>query len=71
MATKIKSAESLEELELNKLLKYLSQNEHWVYYLLVRVGVSTALRFSDLFRIKWGDVLCKKILSIADRKLVN
>jgi integrase len=68
MATKIKSAESLEEHELNKLLKYLSQNEHWVYYLIVRLGVSTALRFSDLSRIKWTEVLSKQTLLIAEKK---
>ena len=69
MTTKIKSAESLEELELNKLLKYLSENEHWVYYLLVRLGVSTALRFSDLSRIKWIYVLGKKSLVISEKKI--
>jgi integrase len=68
MTTKIKSAESLEEHELNKLLKYLSQNEHWVYYLVVRLGVSTALRFSDLSRIKWSDVLGKKTLILNEKK---
>jgi integrase len=68
MTTKIKSAESLEEHELNKLLKYLSQNEHWVYYLVVRLGVSTALRFSDLSRIKWGDVLGKHTLVMTEKK---
>ena len=68
MVTKIKSAESLEEHELNKLLKYLAQNEHWVYYLVVRLGVSTALRFSDLSRIKWNDVLGKKTLVICEKK---
>ena len=68
MVNKIKSAESLEEHELNKLLKYLSQNEHWVYYLIVRLGVSTALRFSDLSRIKWSEVLGKQTLLIAEKK---
>jgi integrase len=68
MTTKIKSAESLEEHELNKLLKYLSQNELWVYYILVRLGVSTALRFSDLSRIKWSDVLSKQSLIITEKK---
>ena len=68
MTTKIKSAESLEEHELNKLLKYLSQNEHWIYYLLVRLGVSTALRYSDLSRIKWSDILGKQTLVLTEKK---
>ena len=62
MTTKIKSAEHLEELELNKLLKYLNNYEHWTYYLLVRLGVSTALRYSDLSQVKWKDVLKKHTL---------
>ena len=52
LTTKIKSAEHLEEHELNKILKHLSKNEEWLYYLIVRLGVSTALRFSDLSQIK-------------------
>ena len=62
--TKIKSAEHLEEHELNKLLKYLSKNENWMYYTIVRLGVSTALRFSDLSKIRWSDILQKEALII-------
>jgi integrase len=68
MTTKIKSSEHLEELELNKLLKYLYQNELWVYYIMVRLGVSTALRYSDLSRIKWVDVLNKQVLIVKEKK---
>ena len=68
MTTKLKSAEHLEELELNKLLKYLYQNELWVYYILVRLGVSTALRYSDLSRIRWVDVLNKQTLTLKEKK---
>ena len=68
MTKKLKSAEHLEEIELNKLLKYLYQNELWVYYILVRLGVSTALRYSDLSRIRWVDVLNKNILTVREKK---
>ena len=68
MTTKLKSAEHLEEQELNKLLKYLYQNELWLYYILVRLGVSTALRYSDLSRIRWMDVLSKQTLILKEKK---
>jgi len=68
MTTKIKSAEHLEEFEVNKLLKYLLQNEIWTYYILVRLGISTALRYSDLSQIKWKDILGKEKLTIKEKK---
>jgi integrase len=68
MPTLIKSAEHLEEQELNRLLKYLYQKELWRYYILVRLGVSTALRYSDLSRIKWLEVLNKKTFEIKETK---
>lgn len=68
MTTKLKSAEHLEEQELNKLLKYLHQNQLWTYYLLVRLGVSTALRYSDLSRITWEMVLNRDVLLLREKK---
>ena len=68
MNTKLKSAEHLEELELNKLLKYLAQKELWTYYVLVRLGVSTALRYGDLSRVTWADVLGKPSLVLREQK---
>lgn len=68
MTTQIKSAQHLEEQELNRLLKYLYQNKLWTYYLLVRLGVSTALRFSDLSRITWQMILNQKRLIIQEKK---
>ena len=68
MKPKLKSAEHLDEQELNKLLKYLYANKLWTYYLMVRVGVSTALRFSDLSRICWTDILNKEDITIKEKK---
>ncbi len=68
MTTKSKTSEHLEEQELNKLLKYLYQNEEWTYYLFVRLGVSTALRYSDLSKITWSQVLNQKKLTIREKK---
>lgn len=68
MTTKLKSAEHLEEIEVNKLLKYLYQKQIWVYYILVRLGISTALRYSDLSQITWKDLLGKDLLTIREKK---
>ena len=68
MAIKLKSAEHLEEIEVNKLLKYLYQNELWKYYLLVRLGISTALRYSDLSQITWKDILGRNKMTIKEKK---
>jgi integrase len=68
MTTNIKAAQHLDEQELNKLLKYLSKNQLWTYYIMVRLGVSTALRFSDLSNLTWGDVLLKKKITIKEKK---
>jgi integrase len=68
MSTKLKSAEHLEEIEVNKLLKYLQQNKHWTYYILVRLGISTALRYSDLSQITWQDLLKRNYLTIREKK---
>jgi len=57
MTMKLKSAEHLDENEVNKLLKYLQQKRLWTYYLLVRLGISTALRYSDLSKITWRQLL--------------
>jgi integrase len=68
VTTKLKSAEHLEEIEVNKLLKHLQQNQHWTYYILVRLGISTALRYSDLSQITWKDLLKSNYLTIKEKK---
>lgn len=68
MTTKIKAAQHLDEQELNKLLKFFSKNQLWTYYIMVRLGVSTALRFSDLSSLTWGDVLHKEKITIKEKK---
>lgn len=68
MTLNSKTSEHLEEHELNKLLKYLYQNEEWTYYLYVRLGVSTALRYSDLSKITWSMVLQQEQLIIKEKK---
>jgi integrase len=68
MTTKLKSAEHLEEFEVNKLLKYLHQNKLWTYYILVRLGISTALRYSDLSQITWIDLINRDKITVKEKK---
>ena len=68
MSTKLNFAEHLEELEINKLLKYHQQNQLWNYYILVRLGISTAIKYSDLSQHSWLDVLGKPKLIIWGKK---
>jgi integrase len=68
MTTKLKSAEHLEEIEVNKLLKFLQQNQLWTYYILVRLGISTALRYSDLSQLTWKDLLGRNKIIIKEKK---
>jgi integrase len=68
-AHKIKSAEHLEDGELNKLLRFLQQKKFWTYYLLVRLGISTALRYSDLSKITWRQLLSGvSVLTVVEEK---
>lgn len=54
--------------EVNKLLRYLSTNNLWKYYLLVKVGIKTGLRYSDLQKIRWYDLLKKETITIEEKK---
>lgn len=62
------TADYLTPDELNKLLKYLAQNEKWLYYLIVKFGVSTALRFSDLSSLTWSDIYSNDQIDIKEKK---
>jgi integrase len=68
MKPRVIAAEHLEESEINRILKYLQKRGKWKYYILIRLGISTALRYSDLSRIKWSDVLSKDVLTIKEKK---
>ncbi|MBL0335666.1 MAG: hypothetical protein IPP73_10300 [Chitinophagaceae bacterium] len=61
-------AEHLTEIEVNKLQKYFYQNQILVYYFLVRLGISTSLRYSDLSHIIWEYLLGRDFLAIREQK---
>jgi integrase len=54
--------------ELNRAIKYFHRNKQPRMALLLEFGSKTLLRYSDLTRIKWIDVLNKEILDINEKK---
>lgn len=68
MKQNTKAANHLDELEINRLLRYLREKKIWEYYLIVRLGIATALRFSDLSSLCWTQLLGSKHLEIKEKK---
>lgn len=54
--------------ELYKAIKYFHKNNQPKMALLIEFGSKTLLRYSDLSRIKWIDVLDKEFLVINEKK---
>jgi len=54
--------------ELNRAIKYFHRNNQPKMALLIEFGSKTLLRYSDLARIKWIDVLDKEFLVINEKK---
>ena len=54
---KLKTSSYLSKIEVNEWLNWLKKNNKWRYYLLVKFGISSLLRYSDLKKIKWEDRL--------------
>lgn len=66
--TKNKTSQFLTKIELNDWLNWLKKNDKWRYYLLVKLGVSSLLRYSDLNRLVWNDLLDKEVLILNEQK---
>ena len=66
--TKNKTSQYLTKIEINDWLNWLKKNNKWRYYLLVKLGISTLLRYSDLNRLCWNDLLDKEILFLNEKK---
>ena len=65
---KNQTSEFLTPDEINRLLKFLYTEEKWIYYLLVKVGISTALRYSDLQQLRWRDFEYTNKLTLCEKK---
>lgn len=54
--------------EINRLIRYFKRMGNPIMGLLIEFGVKTLLRYSDLSRITWSDVLSKDTLILNEKK---
>jgi len=65
---KDKTSDYLTTDELRKLKKYFKLNQNYTLSLLIEFGFRTLLRYSDLERVKWEDILQKDELHLNEKK---
>ncbi len=66
--TNYKTSDYLTTDEILRLSRYFRKEKNYSMSLLIEFGVKTLLRFSDLSRIKWVDVLGKDMLVLNEQK---
>jgi len=65
---KFKTSDYLTTDEIIRLTRYFRKEGNYRMSLLIEFGVKTLLRFSDLNRIRWSDVLGKETLLLNEKK---
>ena len=66
--TKYTTSDYLTTNEIQRLIRYFNRLGNPQMGLLIEFGVKTLLRYSDLNRIKWSDVLGKETLILNEKK---
>jgi len=66
--TRYKTSDYLTTDEIHRLIRYFQRLGNPRMSLLIEFGVKTLLRFSDLNRIRWSDVLGKETLLLNEKK---
>ena len=66
--SKYRTSEYLTTDELRKLKKYFQNTQNFSICLLIEFGFRTLLRYSDLERVKWEDILKKDELLLNEKK---
>jgi integrase len=66
--TTFKTSDYLTTDEILRLTRYFRKEGNYRMCLLIEFGVKTLLRYSDLSRIKWVDVLGKETLVLNEKK---
>jgi len=68
ITTSYKTSDFLSTDEILRLTRYFRKEDNLRMSLLIEFGVKTLLRYSDLSRIKWNDVLEKETLFLNEKK---
>ena len=66
--TKYTTSDFLTPDEINRLIRYFKRLGNHQMELLIEFGVKTLLRYSDLSRIKWEDVIGRETLVLNEKK---
>ena len=66
--TKYTTSDYLTTDEINRLIRYFNRTGNPLMGLLIEFGVKTLLRYSDLSRISWNDILNKETLILNEKK---
>ena len=66
--TKYTTSDFLTPEELNRLIRYFKRLENHQMELLIEFSTKTLLRYSDLSRIKWEDVIGRETLVLNEKK---
>jgi integrase len=66
--TKNKTSDYLTTDEILRLIRYFKKLENHRMVLLIEFGIKTLLRYSDISRITWSDVLGKESLILNEKK---
>lgn len=66
--TKFTTSDYLTTDEIHRLIRYFKRLGNHQMGLLIEFGVKTLLRYSDLSRIRWSDVLGKETLLLNEKK---
>ena len=68
ITTTCKTSDFLSTDEILRLTRYFRKEDNLRMSLLIEFGVKTLLRYSDLSRIRWNDVLEKETLFLNEKK---
>ena len=66
--SKYTTSDYLTPEEINRLIRYFKRLGNHQMELLIEFGVKTLLRYSDLSRVKWEDVLDRETLVLNEKK---